>query len=125
MIFFFHISLPSFSSTPSFPLQFPIFDLNHSNRAALVYPPRVHSPSKMDANEDTSPEELPAPSGKQGDLIDHPQSLVETSLSQPVLFCDVNLSQRDVHNWSKKDAFRHFYVNWYLRIILFRYAIKY
>lgn len=78
----------------------------------------------MDTNGDAPPEELPAPSGEQGGLIDYPQSLVEVSLSQPVLFCDFNLSQRDIYNWSKKDAFRHFYMNWYLPTILFKYTIK-
>jgi len=68
----------------------------------------------MDPNEDTPPEEQPAPSGEQDDLTDQPQSLIEVNPAQPVLFCDVHLSQRDVRNWSKKDAFRHFYVNWYL-----------
>lgn len=111
--FSFSIPLHFFFINSIISLSFSIFDLKFSHRAALVYPPCIHSPSKMDTNEDAPPEELPAPSGEQGDT-DHFQPSLEVSLSQPVLFCDVNLSQRDVRNWSKKDAFRHFYVNWYV-----------
>jgi len=87
----------------------------------LFNPPYVH---KMDPNKDANTEEQQAPFGEPDDPTENPQSF-EVNPSQPVLFCDVHLSQQDVHNWSKKDAFRHFYVNWYLSSFPFKYAIKY
>lgn len=58
----------------------------------------------MDPSQD--PPEEPARPDEQRDPVTDP--------TQPVLFWDVQLSQKDVQNWTKKGAFRHFYMNWYL-----------
>ena len=112
---------PSLPHLPFIFYQLHLFLFISTFDGDLFNPPYVH---KMDPNKDANTEEQQAPFGEPDDPTENPQSF-EVNPSQPVLFCDVHLSQQDVHNWSKKDAFRHFYVNWYLSSFPFKYAIKY